>query len=271
MVQVGRMVGEARALPRVTPASSLSAHIFDGDLTVSRGTVSNLSESGAFLVTDRGLARGATVRVVLGEGRTGFLDTQARIVWSVDGVDPHSEIVGSLQGVLFSGLSPSHRERLRRQLSLADALHSGFLENYPPEEDELAYILIDPDIEYLISDDTSAGETLDYKDGIAEIKRELEPYLEQYVSRIYEERSWTDDAMKDILNYLGHQIPDYPFDRSLDCEFITELMADFPGLDVLEEVKTFRWHSHSEPFSQMGNQRAELRRWIAGSVQGRGR
>lgn len=267
MVQAGRMVGEARALPRIVPARSLSAHILDGDLTVSRGTVSNISESGAFLVTDRCLARGATVRVVLGEGRSGFLDTQARIVWSGDGVDPHSEIVGSLQGVLFSDLSPSYRAVLRRRLSLADVLQSGFLENYPPEEEELAYILIDPDIEHLICDQAFSGETIDYENGIEEIRRELEPYLERYVSRIYDERSWTDDAMRDVLDYLEHQVPDYPFDRRLDCEFITELMADFPGLDVLEETKTFRWGARKEPLSQMDSPRAALRRWIVSSAQ----
>jgi len=40
-------------------------------------------------------------------------------------------------------------------------------------------------------------------------------------------------------------------------------MVDFPGLDVLEEVKTFRWYYDSEPASQAGNPRASLRRWIA--------
>ena len=76
--------------------------------------------------------------------------------------------------------------------------------------------------------------------------------------------------MRDVLDYLEHQVPDYPFDRRLDCEFITELMADFPGLDVLEEVKTFRWGSRKEPLSQMVNPRAALRRWIMGIAQGTG-
>jgi len=258
MVQPVRTDGESRAWPRMVPPRSLSAHILDGDSTVSRGTVSNISESGAFLVTDRCLARGSAVRLLLCEGRSGLLDTPARIVWSADGCDPHSEIVGGLQGVFFSELSPLDRERLRRELLLTNLLQSGFLEHYPPEEEELAYILIDPDIENLISD-----EKFDYQDGIAEIKHELEPYLEQYVSRIYDERSWNDDTTRAILEYLEHLVPNYPFNRRLDCEFITELMVDFPGLDVLEEVKTFRWYYDSEPASQAGNPRAALRRWIA--------
>lgn len=268
MVQAGRTIGEARALPRVVPARSLSAHVLDGDLTVSRGTVSNISESGAFLVTDRGLARGATVRVVLSEGRDGILDTQGKIVWSADGLDPHSEILGSLQGVFFPDLSPWHREVLRRRLFLADVVESGFLENYPPEEEELSYLLIDPDIEQLISQHDSVAEAAGYEDGIEEIRRELEPYLQQYVSRIYNERSRNDEVTKATLDYLEYQVPNYPFDRELDCEFITELQSDFPNLDILEEVKTFRWCSRKESFARMGNLRAALRRWIVSSARG---
>ncbi|MGH9460272.1 MAG: PilZ domain-containing protein, partial [Vicinamibacteria bacterium] len=250
------------------PARSMSAHVFDGDLSVSRGTVSNISESGAFLITDRGLARGATVRVVLSEGRDGLLDTQARIVWSADGLDPHSEIVGSLQGILFSDLLPSHRDALRRRLFLADALQSGFLENYPPEEEELAYILIDPDIELLISDHAFTGKGMDYENGIEEIRRELEPYLEQYVSRICGDGGKAGEATGSALDYLEHQVPNYPFDRHLDGALITELMTSFPNLDVLEEVKTFRWCSHREPVTRMANPRATLREWIFSGAAG---
>lgn len=268
MVHAERMVGEARALPRVVPARSMSAHIFDGDLTVSRGTVSNISESGAFLITDRGLARGATVRVVLSEGRDGLLDTQARIVWSADGVDPHSEIVGSLQGIWFSDLSPLHRDALRRRLFFADVLQAGFLENYPPEEEELAYILIDPDIELLISDRAFSSASMDYENGIEEIRRELEPYLQQYVSRICGEGTKAGDATRSALDYLEHQVPDYPFDRGLDGALITELVTSFPSLDLLEEVKTFRWCSHREPLTRTANPRATLRQWIIRGAEG---
>ena len=257
---------EARALPRVVPARSMSAHLFDGDLTVSRGTVSNISESGAFLITDRGLARGTTVRVVLSEGRDGLLDTQARIVWSADGVDPQSEIVGSLQGITFYGLSPLHRDVLRRRLFLADVLQSGFLENFPPEEEELSYILIDPDIELLISEQASAGEGLDYDNGIEQIRKELEPYLEQFVSRLCTEKG-SQDISLEALDYLEHQVPDYPFDRGLDRELITELITSYPNLDLLEEVKTFRWCSRRrEPLRPTENPRDSLRQWLISSA-----
>ena len=265
MVQPVRSSGDSRARPRVVPTRSLSAAILDGDLKIAHGTVSNMSETGAFLVTDHTLAQGLAVRLVLSEGRNRILDTEARIVWSAEGFDPSSEIVGALQGVLFADQSPLNREQLRRRLLLTEIMNPGFLKNYPPEEEELAYILIDPDIEHLISD-----EKIDYNDGIAQIRQELEPYLEQYVAKIYEERSWGDEATRATLEYLEHHVSGYPFDRKLDCEFIVELMADFPEVDILEEVKTFRWHYEGQPVSQFTSPRSALRRWLFGSVNGYG-
>jgi hypothetical protein len=247
------------------PTRSLSAAILDGDRKIAHGTVSNMSETGAFLVTDHGLAQGLAVRLVLSEGRDRILDTKAHIVWSADGFDPSSEIVGALQGVLFADLSPLNREQLRKRLLFTEVMNPGFLKNYPPDEEELAYLLIDPDIEYLISD-----EKIDYNDGIAQIRQELAPYLEQFVTKLYEERSWGDDATRATLEYLEHQVSGYPFDRKLDCEFIVELMADFPGIDILEEVKTFRWHYDGQPVCPFTNPRAALRRWLVGNVNDNG-
>ncbi len=255
--------------------------------------------------------------MVLSEGRDRILDTKAHIVWSADGFDPRSEIVGALQGVLFADLSPLNREELRRRLLFTEIMNPGFLKNYPPDEEELAYIIIDPDIEHLFStekfdyndgvaqirrelepyleqyvaklyeerswgDDTTRA-TLEYLehqvpgypferklDGVAQIRRELEPYLEQYVAKLYEERSWGDDTTRATLEYLEHQVPGYPFERKLDCEFIVELMADFPGVDILEEVKTFRWHYDSQAVSQFASPRSALRRWLADCVNGNG-
>ena len=312
MVQPGRSSEDSRVCPRVVPTRSLSAAILDGDLKIAHGTVSNMSETGAFLITNHTLAQGLAVRLVLSEGRSRILDTEARIVWSAEGFDPSSEIVGALQGVRFTDQSAPNREQLRRRLSLTEIVNPGFLKNYPPEEEELAYILIDPDIEYLISHekidyndgitqirqelesfleryvaklyeqksgrDETSGATLehlsddkiDYNDAIAEISQELEPYLEQYVAKICDERSWGDETTRATLEYLEYRVPGYPFDRTLDCEFIVELMADFPGVDILEEVKTFRWHYEGQAVSQFTNRRSALRRWLAGGVNGHG-
>ena len=265
MVQEVRSSANSRVWPRIVPTRSLSAAVLNGDQKIAHGTVSNMSETGAFLITDHTLARGLDVRLVLSEGRDRILDTKAHIVWSADGFDPRSEIVGALQGVLFADLSPLNREELRRRLLFTEIMNPGFLKNYPPDEEELAYILIDPDIEHLFS-----NEKFDYNDGVAQIRRELEPYLEQYVAKLYEERSWGDDTTRATLEYLEHQVPGYPFERKLDCEFIVELMADFPGVDILEEVKTFRWHYDSEPVSQFASPRSALRRWLADCVNGNG-
>ena len=306
MVQPVRSSEDSRAWPRVVPTRSLSATILNGDLKIAHGTVSNMSETGAFLVTDHTLAQGSAVRLVLSEGRNRILDTKASIVWSAEGFDPSSEIVGALQGVLFADLSPLTREQLRRRLLLTEIVNPGFLKNYPPEEEELAYLLIDPDIEHLISDDKIdyndgitqirqeletfleryvakiqgrrrgdettratledvSDEKIDYNDGFAELRQELEPYVEQYVAKIQ-----GDETTRATLEYLEYRVPGYPFDRKLDCEFIVELMADFPGVDILEEVKTFRWHYEGQPVSQFTNRRSALRRWLAGSVNGHG-
>ncbi len=78
-------------------------------------------------------------------------------------------------------------------------------------------------------------------------------------------RSYKDSAMAASLEYLKYQIPNYPFDRRLDNIFVAELLADFPDLDVLEEIKTFRWYHDSDPVARVANPRAALRRWMSGS------
>lgn len=75
-----------------------------------------------------------------------------------------------------------------------------------------------------------------------------------------------DSQVASILEYLEYQIPKYPFNRRLDTAFVTELLADFPHLDILEEIKTFRWYYDSDPVAHVANPRASLRRWISGST-----
>jgi hypothetical protein len=65
----------------------------------------------------------------------------------------------------------------------------------------------------------------------------------------------------EILNYLEEQLPGYPFDQQLDQAFVQELLDDFPNLDVLEEIKRFRWYYDNQP--PLRRPRATIRRWIA--------
>ncbi len=68
-----------------------------------------------------------------------------------------------------------------------------------------------------------------------------------------------------VLAYLQHRLPAYPFDAKTDKDFVEELVADFGGIDVLEEIKSFRWFNDSQPVSHLRSVRLSLRRWIAKS------
>jgi len=71
-----------------------------------------------------------------------------------------------------------------------------------------------------------------------------------------------DPKVLEILNYLEHRFSKYPFDRRLDTAFVLELVSDFDRLDLLEQIKTFRWY-YNDDLSRLGNPRAALRRWFA--------
>ena len=72
-----------------------------------------------------------------------------------------------------------------------------------------------------------------------------------------------DNSPEKILAYLQELLPGYPYRADLDAAFIGELAADFPDLDILEEIKSFRWYYDNAPLSRVKNVRVALRRWIA--------
>jgi len=87
------------------------------------------------------------------------------------------------------------------------------------------------------------------------------------VSRICSEEDRSQDTSREALDYLEHQVPDYPFDPGLDGDLITELMTSYPNLDLLEEVKTFRWCTRRrEPLRPSENPRDSLRQWLVSSA-----
>lgn len=69
-----------------------------------------------------------------------------------------------------------------------------------------------------------------------------------------------DPAVANLLIYLKEKLPGYPFQLALDTLFVRELLEDFPDLDVLEEVKTYRWYYDHELNNK--NHRASIRRWM---------
>jgi hypothetical protein len=70
-----------------------------------------------------------------------------------------------------------------------------------------------------------------------------------------------DTETEEVLEYLENHFSTYPFNRKLDTVFITELAADFHDVNLLEQVKTFRWY-YDDDLSRVGNPRAALRRWM---------
>ena len=72
-----------------------------------------------------------------------------------------------------------------------------------------------------------------------------------------------DNSPEKILAYLQELLPGYPYRADLDAAFIGELAADFPDVDILEEIKSFRWYYDNAPLRRVENVRVALRRWIA--------
>ena len=78
-------------------------------------------------------------------------------------------------------------------------------------------------------------------------------------------RSRPASKVEAVLSYLQHRLPAYPFDPKIDQDFVEELVEDFGGVDVLEEIKNFRWFNDSKPVSHLRSVRLALRRWIGNS------
>jgi hypothetical protein len=68
-----------------------------------------------------------------------------------------------------------------------------------------------------------------------------------------------------ILHYLRDRMPGYPFDPTIDLDFVGELVDDFPDTNRLVEIKAFRWYYDNRPAHRVSNLRLALRRWIARS------
>ncbi len=68
---------------------------------------------------------------------------------------------------------------------------------------------------------------------------------------------------KRILDYLEHRLPNYPFDREIDDDYVEELLEDYPEINVLAEIKTLRWYYNNRPFASAEKPRLVLRRWLA--------
>ena len=70
------------------------------------------------------------------------------------------------------------------------------------------------------------------------------------------------NSCQKILEYLHHQVPEYPFEPDLDQAFVQEMAEDFSEVDILEEIKAFRWYYDNDPASKVSNVRISIRRWV---------
>ena len=67
-----------------------------------------------------------------------------------------------------------------------------------------------------------------------------------------------------ILSYLQSKLPSYPYSEKIDPDFVEELINDFQDVNILEEIKSFRWFYDNQPAKRVRTMRLSLRRWIAG-------
>jgi len=66
------------------------------------GVMSNMSASGACIITNRSLSKDADVRLTIAGGRAKHMYVEARVVWCAEGLDPVKEILGYLTGLAFT-------------------------------------------------------------------------------------------------------------------------------------------------------------------------
>ena len=56
-------------------------------------------------------------------------------------------------------------------------------------------------------------------------------------------------------------ISGYPFSETIDRPLIAELMREFPDVDLLDQIKAWRWYRVDNP-TILKNPRGALRRWM---------
>jgi hypothetical protein len=56
-------------------------------------------------------------------------------------------------------------------------------------------------------------------------------------------------------------VPGYAFTEDTDRDLIAELMHDFPEIDIIDQIKAWRWYRVDNP-ARLKNPRGALRRWM---------
>ncbi len=106
-----------RAASRYVPVETVSAIILSDEAFLGHGIVSNISESGACLITSTMMEPHQEICVKFTNSRRiEIFQTRARVVWSSEGMDPHLEIVGVMVGLAFRDLSEQKRREIEKVL-----------------------------------------------------------------------------------------------------------------------------------------------------------
>lgn len=107
------MHGAAREVDRFVPVGTVSAILVSDTGFLGYGVVSNISEKGACLITNTTIEPHQKIRVQFtGHRGDELFQVPANVVWSAEGMDRHSEIVGILVGVAFQALSDSQQKTI---------------------------------------------------------------------------------------------------------------------------------------------------------------
>lgn len=91
--------------PRFVPLATIGVRLHSSPHTDRRpvfGIISNMSETGACIITNMSLPVGALVEIAIDHRRENrILEISARVVWCAERFEPVKEIVGYLTGVCF--------------------------------------------------------------------------------------------------------------------------------------------------------------------------
>jgi hypothetical protein len=79
-------------------------------------------------------------------------------------------------------------------------------------------------------------------------------------------RDRSDRSLEEILEFLK-RFGTYPYDEEKDREFLTELLQDFPTVNVLDQLKEFQaWVLDRDNDRKIGY-RTAIRKWVKRSQQ----
>jgi len=70
------------------------------------------------------------------------------------------------------------------------------------------------------------------------------------------EPGYLDRALEDLAG-----VPDYPFCEEHDRLLLAEIIRDFSDIDIIDQIKAWRWYRIDNP-SRLKNPRGALRRWM---------